>query len=49
MARSDGGPAFGSFKKCGEVAIIEGGLTVRDWFATFAPVPTDAEVNAEGE
>ena len=29
----DGGPAFGKFIKCGEVAISEGGLTVRDWFA----------------
>ncbi len=28
-----GGPAFGKFIKRGEVAISEGGLTVRDWFA----------------
>lgn len=46
---NDGGPAFGSFKKLGAVATSEGGLTVRDWFATFSPEPTVEQIGAEGE
>lgn len=31
--KNNGGPAFGLFRKIGEVAISDGGITVRDWFA----------------
>jgi hypothetical protein len=44
MKKPDGGPAFGSFVKAGTVAVREGGLTMRDWFATFAPEPTQDQI-----
>ncbi len=32
----DDGPAFGSFAKCGDIALSEGGMTLRDYFASKA-------------
>lgn len=34
--RDDGGPAFPTMMKIGDIATAEGGLTVRDWFAAKA-------------
>ena len=45
MAKKHGGQAF----PAPGFEVIGGGITVRDWFATFAPAPTVEEVNAEGE
>ena len=44
MARNDGGAAFP-----GESGNFNEGMSLRDWFATFAPVPTVEEVNQEGQ
>ena len=49
MDIDDGGPVFGLFKKCGEVAISEGGLSRRDWFATFAPEPSKETIEYAAE
>ncbi len=32
----DGGPAFGELKQCGDRAIKQGGISVRDYFAAAA-------------
>lgn len=34
--KKTGGPAFGEFEKCGDVAVRTGGLTMRDYFASKA-------------
>lgn len=32
-AKDNGGPAFGEFEKCGDLAVRRGGLSLRDYFA----------------
>lgn len=34
--KDNGGPAFGEFKQLGQVAVKEGGMTLRDYFAAKA-------------
>lgn len=34
--KDNGGPAFGEFQQVGEVAIRDGGISVRDYFAAKA-------------
>lgn len=40
---------FPTFVKAGEAAIAEGGMLLRDWFATFAPEPTKEDIAREDE
>lgn len=42
-----GGYVFPTFTKVGSVGASEGGLTRRDWFATFAPEPDPANIQIE--
>lgn len=49
MKSKDGGSAFPTITQAGSVALSEGGLTRRDWFATFAPKPSRADINLQGE
>lgn len=46
MSIKDGGLAFPSHFNDD---IENSGLTRRDWFATFAPMPRKAEINHQGE
>ena len=36
MSKDNGGPAFGEFQKVGDVAMRDGGLSIRDYFAAKA-------------
>lgn len=36
MNKNDGGPAFGGFEKVGDIAVREGGISMRDYFAAKA-------------
>ena len=36
MSKDNGGPAFGEFQQVGEVAIRDGGISIRDYFAVRA-------------
>ncbi len=36
MPRYNGGPAFPNYKRVGEMEITEGGMSMRDYFATHA-------------
>lgn len=33
---NDGGPAFGEFEKIGDLAVRQGGITIRDYMAIHA-------------
>lgn len=34
--KDNGGPAFGEFKQVGDVAMRDGGISIRDYFAAKA-------------
>ena len=36
MIKDNGGPAFGEFQQVGDVAVRDGGLSIRDYFAAKA-------------
>ena len=36
MSKDNGGPAFGEFQQVGDVAMRDGGLSIRDYFAAKA-------------
>ena len=36
MGKDNGGPAFGEFQQVGDVAMRDGGLSIRDYFAAKA-------------
>ena len=36
MSKDNGGPAFGEFQKVGDVAMRDGGISIRDYFAAKA-------------
>lgn len=36
MSKDNGGPAFGEFQQFGDVAMRDGGLSIRDYFAAKA-------------
>ena len=36
MSKDNGGPAFGEFKRVGDVAMRDGGISIRDYFAAKA-------------
>lgn len=36
MIKDNGGPAFGEFKQAGDVAMRDGGISIRDYFAAKA-------------
>ena len=36
MSKDNGGPAFGEFQQVGDVAMRDGGISIRDYFAAKA-------------
>ena len=44
MSKDNGGPAFGELQQVGDVAMRDGGLSIRDYFAAHASEQKDARV-----
>ena len=45
MSKDNGGPAFGEFQKVGDVAVRDGGISIRDYFAAKA-IPSVLNVSS---
>ena len=45
MSKDNGGPAFGELQKVGDVAMRDGGISIRDYFAAKA-IPSGLNVSS---